>query len=74
MGDGYDDNQSGPEIEKGRNARQQVFGGGLLMLLVRHFESDQNAEWLMSAGYPFRRASSGQQYHQAGHADSEYRV
>ncbi|KAF6525834.1 hypothetical protein HZS61_011629 [Fusarium oxysporum f. sp. conglutinans] len=53
MGDGYDDNQSGPEIEKGRNARQQVFGGGLLMLLVRHFESDQNAEWLMSAGYRF---------------------
>ncbi|WJG35750.1 uncharacterized protein FOBCDRAFT_295930 [Fusarium oxysporum Fo47] len=53
MGDGYDDNQNGPEIEKGRNARQQVFGGGLLMLLVRHFESDQNAEWLMSAGYRF---------------------
>ncbi|KAJ4118595.1 hypothetical protein NW765_017482 [Fusarium oxysporum] len=53
MGDGYDDNQSGPEIEKGRNTRQQVFEGGLLMLLVRHFESDQNAEWLMSAGYRF---------------------
>ncbi|KNB16541.1 hypothetical protein FOXG_15107 [Fusarium oxysporum f. sp. lycopersici 4287] len=53
MGDGYDDNQSGPEIKKGRNARQQIFGGGLLMLLARHFESDQDAEWLMSAGYRF---------------------
>ncbi|KAI8402169.1 hypothetical protein FOFC_17474 [Fusarium oxysporum] len=50
---GYDDNQSGPEIKKGRNARQQIFGGGLLMLLARHFESDQDAEWLMSAGYRF---------------------
>ncbi|KAL5610940.1 hypothetical protein FOBRF1_007057 [Fusarium oxysporum] len=53
MGDGHEDNPSGPDIEEGLNARQQVFGRGLLMLLARRVESDQDAERFMSAGYRF---------------------
>ncbi|KAG7403376.1 Signaling protein YkoW [Fusarium oxysporum f. sp. rapae] len=53
MGEGPEDNQSGPDIEEGLNARQQVLGRGLLMLLARRVESDQDAERFMSAGYRF---------------------
>ncbi|KAF4333151.1 signaling ykoW [Fusarium beomiforme] len=53
MGEGHNDNQSGPDIEEGLNARQQVFGRGLLLLLTRRVESDQDAERFMSAGYRF---------------------
>ncbi|KAF4414975.1 Signaling ykoW [Fusarium acutatum] len=53
MGEGHEDNQSGPDIEEGLNARQQGFGRGLLMLLARRVESDHDAERFMSAGYRF---------------------
>ncbi|KAG7407140.1 Signaling protein YkoW [Fusarium oxysporum f. sp. rapae] len=53
MGNGHEDNQSGPDIEEGLNAQQQVIGRGLLMLLARRIELDQDAERFVSAGYRF---------------------
>ncbi|KAJ3455321.1 hypothetical protein MRS44_013921 [Fusarium solani] len=54
MGDAHEDNQSGSDMaEKGLNARQQDFGRGLLMLLIRRVESDRDAERFVSAGYRF---------------------
>ncbi|EWY85835.1 hypothetical protein FOYG_12935 [Fusarium oxysporum NRRL 32931] len=53
MVDSQEDNQSGPDIETGLNARQQAFGRGLLMLLARRVESDEDAERFLSAGYRF---------------------
>ncbi|KAJ4169213.1 hypothetical protein NW754_001544 [Fusarium falciforme] len=53
-GDAHEDNQSGSDMaEKGLNARQQDFGRGLLMLLIRRIESDRDAERFVSAGYRF---------------------
>jgi hypothetical protein len=49
MGVGHED----IDIEKGLNARQQVFGRGFLLLLARRVESDQDANRFMSAGYRF---------------------
>ncbi|EXL64712.1 hypothetical protein FOPG_19033 [Fusarium oxysporum f. sp. conglutinans race 2 54008] len=53
MGDGHEDDQSGPDIEQGLNARQLVFGRGSLMLFARRVESDQDIERFVSAGYRF---------------------
>ncbi|KAM6514360.1 hypothetical protein FALCPG4_015509 [Fusarium falciforme] len=54
MGDAHEDNQSGSDVaEKGLNPRQQDFGRGLLMLLIRRVESDRDAERFVSAGYRF---------------------